>query len=222
MSRQRLTKREIREDPLVTATVQARAWLDQNGKYAAIAAGAIVLIGLGLWAFQNTRASSERQAAQLLGQAQFYQWSGNSTQAASLARDVIDRFGGTRSARLARLTLGDALLDLGQPAEASGALAAYLQNTANDDPLRPVAERAQAVALEDAERFSEAAARYETFARQADHEGLVAQDLMSAARCHERAGNADGARQLYEEVVNHDPTGQLASMARYKLQALGS
>jgi len=220
LSRQRLTKKQIREDPVLAAIKDARSWITDHANLLLIAAGAVILI-LGVsTAIRNARANAEADAATQLAQAQYNLWGDNFEQARQLADEVVSRWPGTRSAHLAQLIKADALYGTG---DAPGALAAYDAFLAGKsaDVLRLAALRGRAAATEDAGRPAEAAEQYEALARQHDLGTVKAADLSSAARCHEQAGDPEAARALYAEVADAFPNTQQGQLAKLKLEQLG-
>jgi tetratricopeptide (TPR) repeat protein len=222
LTRQRLSKRQIKEDPLVTYVGKARTWTTANLRRLLIAGGVVVLVIASVSAMRNARSSQEAQASTQLSQAQYHLWGGNLQQAIDLADDIIQRWPGTRSAETAQLVRGDALLGNG---DADGALAAYqafLAKQKGDGAERSAALRGEAAALEDAGRYAEAAQRYESLARQVDQGDLVAIDLVAAARCYSRSGDSGRARALYQEVLDDYPDVQTGFDVRVKLLELGS
>lgn len=219
MVQKRLTRRQIKEDPLLNWTVRIETYLEQNLKRIAIVAGAIAVAIALIFVWRGVRRGSELAASEQLAQAQLQLWSGSPAPAAEIAKEVIARHAGTRSGRLAHLVLGDALLGTGDPTGAIAEYKSFLEHAGGDAPLRLVARRGLAVALENAKQYAEAAAAYEELAREGEGaleerrkapqslamvkpEAAVIQDWMAAARCHERAGDTAKAKALYEEITD--------------------
>ena len=221
MTRQRLTKRQIREDPLVTWTYNARAWVSDNMNRLLIGAIAVLVLVGGGMALRNSRQGAEESAAAQLARAQFQLWGNNTAQALELAEDVIARWPGTRSAVHSELVRADALLQSGRAREAIDGYSAFLDKT-KDESMRIVALRGKAAALEDSGQYAVAAGEYETLARQHDRGPVVAIDLMAAARCRELQGDPSAARALYEEVLRDHPNLQERNLLEIKLRELGA
>jgi predicted negative regulator of RcsB-dependent stress response len=214
----RLTKRQIKEDPLLTWTVRIETYLEQNLKRIAIIAGAIAVAIALIFVWRGVRRGAELAASEQLAQAQFQLWSGNPAPAAEIAKQVIDRHAGTHSGRMAHLVRGDALLGTGDPTGAMAEYKSFLEHAGGDAALRLVARRGLAVASENAMQYAEAAAAYEELAREGEGalderrkapqslamlkpEAAIIQDWTAAARCHERAGDPAKAKALYEEIT---------------------
>ncbi|HWN83061.1 MAG TPA: tetratricopeptide repeat protein [Candidatus Udaeobacter sp.] len=220
MAQKRLTKQEIREDPLVTWALKAETFALSYWKPLVIGIG-VVALGLAIgFLTRGARRTAEATASEQLAQAQMQLWTegeGNSARAIELANRLIEQSPGTRSGRIAYLVKGDALL---QQNDAEGALAAYRTYIAKDtgDPvLRRSAERGVAVALENTGKFAEAATAYEGLAAGDPKPSVAVPDLMSAARCRERAWDLAGAGGVYEKIVAQYPGEAQAADAKLRL-----
>jgi TolA-binding protein len=216
----RLTKRQIREDPLVTWTAKIETYSATHGKRVVMALGAVALAIVLGFVLRGARRGAELAAAELLAQAQYQLWSGSPAQAAELAAQVIERSPGTRSGRIAYLVRGDAFLQTGDAEGALEAFRNFLGREKRDKLLRLSARRGVAVALENAEKYAEAAAAYEELAHEGKPGTMAAQDLLAAARSRERAGDPAKARTLYQEVVDSYPKETSASDAKLRLVEL--
>jgi predicted negative regulator of RcsB-dependent stress response len=233
----RLTKRQMKEDPLLTWTVRIETYLEQNLKLIAIIVGAVALAIALVFVWRGARRGAESSASELLAQAQFQLWSGSPAQAVEIAKQVVERHSGTKSGRMARLVLGDALLQTG---DAEGAITEYqsfLERTGGDPTMRLVARRGLAVAMENAKKYAEAAPIYEELAREG--EGALAMrkegpermgmskpevgiiyDLMAAARCQALAGDAPKDTALYQEIADKYSAEPQAADAKLHLAEL--
>ncbi len=229
MVEKRLSKRQIREDPLLVWTTRIEAYAEENWQRLLIGAGAVVVvILLGLY-IRSSREKAELGASELLAQAQAQLWANNPAEAAQIAAQVIERSPGTRSARIAQLVRADAQLATGDYEGAIAGYRAFLDREKHDQVLRDSARRGLAVALEDAGQFAPAAEAYEALARDEvkraekrdERPGpLAASDLLSAARSRERAGDLERARVLYDELVKTFPKDAVASDAKLRLAEL--
>ncbi len=234
MVQKRLTKRQMKEDPLLTWTVRIENYFETNLKRIALVALGIAVAVALVFVVRGARRGAESEASELLAQAQFALWSGDASQAATVASQVVERSSGTRSGRMAYLVQGDALLQTG---DAEGAITAYrtfLDRERHDDTMRLVARRGLAVALDDAGKYAEAAQAYEELAREGQGalaerrpsptrpgmpkpEAAIIQDLMSAARSYERTGDPAKAQTLYQEIIDKYPTEMQTVDAKLRL-----
>jgi predicted negative regulator of RcsB-dependent stress response len=220
LAQKRLTKQEIREDPLVTWALRAETWMRSAWKPIVIGAGVIGLAVIVGFLIRGSRRGAEASAAEQLAQAQMQLWTtgeGNTARAIELADRLIEQAPGTRSGRIALLVRADALLE---QKDSEGALAAYRTYLAKDvgDPiLRRSAERGVAVTLEDTGKFAEAATAYLGLAEGGSSPAVIVTDLMSAARCRERAGDMKGAEEIYERILAQYGSEPQAADAKLRL-----
>ncbi len=222
MTRQRLTKRQIKEDPLTTWIGNAQAWCRAHARHLMIGAAAVVLLSASIVAMRNTRSAAEEQAATQLSQAQYHLWGNNLAQAIDLTNDIEQRWPGTRSAHMAQLVRADAQLASGEAADALASYLEFVESSNSDEVVYANGLRGAAVALEDTGQYVEAARQYELLARQHDRGQLVAQDLISAGRCLARAGDVAGARRVYQEVLDEHPDQRGSFDPELELLELGS
>jgi tetratricopeptide (TPR) repeat protein len=216
----RLTRRQIREDPLLVWSARAEAFAAENWQRLAIGAGAVALVVILIFVLRGARRGAELEASELLAQSQVQLWTGNYSEAGQLSQQVIERSPGTRSGRIAHLVRGEALLKTG---DFDGALASYrtfLDREKRDSVMRVSAQRGVAVALEETGQFAAAADAYEELAREATHAPIIIQDLLSAGRCRDRAGDATRARALYKQIIDTYPKEVATSDAKLRLAEL--
>jgi tetratricopeptide (TPR) repeat protein len=221
VTRQRLTKRQIREDPLMNTVARVRSWVTHHTRHVLIGAAAVLLVVIGTGAMRNARRAAETEAATQLSQAQYNLWGRSPEQAIQIADDIEQRWPGTRSARNALLVKGDALYQAGQLQEALTAYETFLARHKQKGVHRTAALRGKAATLEDLGRYGEAAELYEELSRVSDAGGAMAGvDLIAAARCRAQAGDVATARDLYEEVLEEHPDLQSSFNVRLKLLEL--
>ena len=90
MVHKRLTKRQIKQDPLVTWTARIEEYVTENLTRILIGVGAVALVIALVFVIRGARRNAELTASGLLAQAQFELWSGSPAQAAEVAQQVID------------------------------------------------------------------------------------------------------------------------------------
>lgn len=202
--RHRITRREMREDPLVTFSLKAADFARRNARVLAIVAVVLLASIVVVVMMTRDRARAESEAEVLLAQANKELWRGNSPEATNLYDELLDRYAGTKSGKRGLLFKGDALLDSGKYDEAIGTYEKFLAKEKKDELLRTSAKKGIATALEDKGEFAKAASV---------HEGLgvklegneAAEELMSAARCFNAASMYGKAIELYEKVISRHP-----------------
>ncbi|MBD3334526.1 MAG: tetratricopeptide repeat protein [Candidatus Eisenbacteria bacterium] len=195
----RMTKKELRQDPVMEAMQKALGFGQQYGKWLALgAAGIIILIAVALLVIQGRQAAAEQAATELMmARSQIMQ--GQLAQARSSLESVVTRYGSSDAAKEAYLLLGDVELAMDN---AEGARRAFSEALARlDEPILTMgAQRGLAAALEDLGRFAEASQTYEELAG-ASLDPVAIENLVNAARTAREAGDRDRAYSLYERAL---------------------
>lgn len=191
------------DDVFVARVLETSAWAKQNSRTLIIGGIVAAVIVIGLVYFVTSRRAERAQAAAQLTQVRAVALSGNAPLAIRELEQFLSRFGGTPSADEARLMLGRAYLDAGQIQQAQqmvepladnlgsglGINAAFLLANTYEAAQEP--HRAEEIYLEIGEE-----ARF-MFQRQ--------DGLDNAARIRLQRGDAAGAAELYERLLEITP-----------------
>ncbi len=212
----RMTKEELREDPVLEWIQGAIEWTQANSRWIAMGAALVVVVVIAGVMYTRAQRQAELESHELLSAGQSYYLQGNPAAAEAQLQQLIDEYSGSKAAKSGRIYLGDALLAQNRPQEA---LTVYEEaiGAANSPELRAAAQRGKAAALESMERFAEASAAYEAAASQAT--ALQVDDLIGAARSALAAGQPDRAQAVLERTEDLDATGQQGTIAFYQAQA---
>lgn len=214
----KMTKNELREDPVLEWLDGAIVFLRRNLRW--ILTGAIIVVAVFVGAITLTRSHkrSEMEAAQVLMDAQRRYLQGAYPAAEVQLQQLLTAYPRSQAAPLARIYLGDALLGQGRHAEA---LAAFEEATGarSDDPALPAAaHRGKASALESLARFAEASRSYEEAA--GVETPFQLDDVFNAGRAALQAGDPSRAQALLEQAQEMDDTrGRTAEIDFYLAQA---
>lgn len=157
---------------------------------------ALVLIGVY---YVSSQRRVEAEATARLAQVQQSVASGNPQLAIRDLQTYIQTFGGARAAQPARILLADLLLDQDRHAEAVEALGDLPGDL--DEPFGVAAARVLAAAREEMGDAEEAVSLYRGIARNARFPFEEREALAEAARVRLQSGDAEGAADLYEDVV---------------------
>jgi tetratricopeptide (TPR) repeat protein len=198
---ERLTRHEIKQDPLVTYAYLAWDWLQKKWRIVAGVAGAIVAVVLVTVFIQRANARAEADARATLAEASTSYWQGDYVRTIQLADQVLEGFQTTRAANDARRMKGDALFWQGAFDSAATFYREYLAKDRTESPMRTAVQQSLAFALESAGKYAEAAPLYEEIAAKAPDRTTAADFYLSAARAHQLANQVDAARKLYEKVA---------------------
>lgn len=225
--RKRITRREIKEDPLVTRYLQARKILQQYAKQIQYGVAIIILVILGLALMSRNQKRNEASAAGRLAMAELYYYSQNYDQAIQNLGQVADSYAGSKSAGIAVYFIANSYYTQDDYDNAEIYYKTYL-NEYSDIPLFTESARAGVAAcLENREQYAEAAVLYEQACKDNPHSFEVPFHLEDAARCYLLSGNTEKSKTMYQLIldkylVNPDESS-LSEMKReveLKLEAL--
>ncbi len=188
---------------------QTEQYLQKNKKGLIIAAGIIIVVALGIWAFvEGYSKPRQRAAAEEIFAAE--QWfregsfekalNGNDQYLGFL--DIIDEYGGTKSANLAKLYAGICQLNLGQYNEAIDNLKSY---KGKDDITPAQAIMLTGDAYAELGNNDEAVAYYEKAAKKADNFITTPTALWKAGMIYMKLGKNDVAANKFETIKEKYP-----------------
>jgi Flp pilus assembly protein TadD len=197
---QKLTKRQIKEDPLVTAAFRGTQIWEQHGSRILLGVGAVALVAILVFFVSRTRAQSEERAAADLFRAEMSVGQNDYATAVQMLREIVDAAPGTKAARSAMLFLGDAYLGQGKPAEAVNWYRKALAKAGNDATAKEASVHGLASALEDRGDFAQAASTYADLAKLQTTDNDRGRAMLAEARCLAKAGQGPKAIAVYQSV----------------------
>ena len=127
----------------------------------------------------------------------------------------------TKAAPLALLRAGQVLNQTGRPDEAASFFRRALELADNRPGTVALARRGLAEALEESGKPKEAIANYRMLIA-GDGSPADAQAKWDIARCHERLGETDKARDLYGKILTDSPDTPWAELARFRIERAAS
>ena len=197
---QKLTKRQIKEDPLVTAAFRGTQIWEQHGTRILLGLGAIVLLVLLVFFVSRTRAQSEERASSDLFRAQMSIGQSDYQTAVQMLKEIVDSAPGTHAAQQAMMYLGDAYAAQGKPADAASWYRRALSKAGGNADAKAASLHGLAAALEDRGDFTQAAANYEELAKLATNDNARGRVMIAQARCLAKAGQTQKAIAVYQAV----------------------
>jgi predicted negative regulator of RcsB-dependent stress response len=209
------------DDVFVERVLETSAWARTHQRALIIAGVAVGALLGGTLIYRNHRANVLDNAATELTQVRQTALAGNHALAVRDLERFLDRFGDTPSAAEARLMLGEAYLDSGQPQnaiEAVGDQAADL-----NEPLGVPAAFLLASAFEAANQLDRAEAEYLRIAERAPLVFQKERAWDAVARLRTERGDNAGAVQAYDRLLEILPTDNqdrvVYEMRRAEVQA---
>ncbi len=197
----KITKRQMKEDPLVTAAGRAMGIWDEHGSRILIGAGALALVGLLAFFMAQARSKAEASASVDLYRATLAMSQGDFASASPLLQEMIENEGGTNSAREAMLYLGDCFMADKKPVDAATWYRKYVEKSAGDQGRQRTGHYALGTALEDGKEFGPAATAYGEAAKQSKGVNDQGRAMLAQARCLLRAGQTAQASDVFKAIV---------------------
>jgi len=208
----RVSKKEIKEDKLVTTYFQARSYWEENYK-TILKAGGVVLALIILVAFWfSSKRNSEYTASYELGIAMLKSGQGNTAGVADELAEVADRYSGTVAGNDALLFKAQTLR-MADNKEAALAYDTYIKKGRKGPFLYPAALAGKAACLEDEGNYEEAAETYLKAAATNRNLFAVPSFYIDAARCYRLAGQNDLAKENAQYVLDNYPDTPFAQEA---------
>lgn len=198
---QKMTKRSIKEDALVTAAFRATEVWERHGRAILIGAGALVLVAVLAVFVTRTRAQSEEKAQAELFRGVLSMAQGDYVTAVPMLKELVDNSAGTKAARDAARYLGDASLAQGKPAEAVTWYQKYIDRSGGDKAAALAGVWGLAAAHENNKAFAEAAAAYGEAAKRSETDNERGRAMLAQARCYIRGGQTAKAMDVYRAVI---------------------
>ena len=212
-------RQELREDKVITAYARTMTMAEEYRGVLIAAAVGIVVIIFGVLGYTYYMVNQGEAANDALGEilpvyeSGSYQEALDGTAEAPGLLEVADEYGSTDGGNLARFYAASALFELGRYDEAGEFFAAY---DGDDDILGASAVAGQGAVAEQRGDYAEAASLYQRAARRFESAATAPGYYMDAARNFEQAGDFDGARAAYEEIVEAYPDApQAANVPAY-------
>ncbi len=197
---QKLTKRQIKEDPLVTAAFRGAQVWEQHGTRILLVLGGVALVLLLVFFVSRSRAQSEAQASGNVFRARMSLAQQDYPTATQMLKEIVDSAPGTHAAREAMMLLGDAYATQGKPTEAANWYRRFLAKAGRDHEAKEIGLQGLATSLEDRGDFTQAAATYDELAKIGTTDNERGRALMAEARCLSKAGQTKKAIEVYKEV----------------------
>jgi len=215
----KLTRREIKQDKLVTYYFQAQEFFRKNGQTILLSAGGLVLaLVLAGW-FTRWKANKEDAAQLELAKARIEYFANNFSAATPLLQKLATDYDGTDAAQEGLFYLANSYYNLGTYPEAEKYYKQFLQ-TDGDEILKSSATSGMAACLEQQKNYRAAAKLYEEAAEKYSTVFLAPDQLLNAARCRVLSGDSDGARQLLTKLLDEYPTASSKNDAEVLLAEL--
>lgn len=207
---------ESGDDRFVAGVLETSVWARRHGRILIIGGVLLAMLLLGFLIYRSQAAATRERAAIEIERVRSTLLSGNTALAAGELEAFIAQYGGTPSGREARLLLGQAHLELGQPQQAVEAVDALARDVGA--PLGAPAAFVLGAAHEAAGAPDRAEAAYLRVADGArfDYQRLEALDRAALLRLQQ--GNAAGAAELYQRAYESIPLERVTERSVFRMR----
>lgn len=219
-----ISKREMKEDKLVTTYFKTRTWIEENRRIVTyIVAVPIALLAI-LWFVENNRRQSDQRATTelakvfpLYDQGQYkLAVDGIPQENIRGLQSIVDEYGGSHSGEMAKLYLGDCYFNL---KDYDKALKYFGEVDFSDKLISSSALAGEGACYEALGKHEEAGELYEKAASKYMTTLQAPQDLFNAARNYSEAGNKDKAGQMLDRLKKEFPeTSYARDVDRYRIE----
>jgi tetratricopeptide (TPR) repeat protein len=213
--KKKISKKEIKQDALVTTYARVTAYYEENKRTIGIATTVIALAVIAILVMLKNRSDANESAMLQLGQVQEL-FAGGQYQAAIDGvpernvpglKAIVDNYGSSRGGELARFMLASALFELGKYDEA---LQQFEDFSAPDAMLAASRFAGIAQCYEARKNYKEAAEYFEKAAGKNTKDISAPEYLSHAARNYGLTGEKERAIELYKRLKKNYPASQYA------------
>lgn len=217
----RLTRKDLKEDPLMTAMAQTQAWFDQHGTKLIVGVIIVAVAVFGTIFYGKMRASAEQEAASALMDVGMKAQNQETQALMTPLEDVAKTYKGTQAGADAVFALAQLAMQQDDWDTALKQFQRFDKEYGNTFVSGSAALMGQATALENLGRNKEAAVLYDQVAARKDASYAREFALLDAARCWLKVGDTTAARDRCDQVVGMDLVSEEAkTRAKLDLAAL--
>jgi len=225
--KKKITKRELKQDALVTSYVKVSEFYASHKKQLGTALTVTAVVVFGIVAYMNNRSSNDEKGSADLGKvfpvfdSGQYQASIDGIPERNIPglKSIVENYGGSPSGEVARFYLASAYYQLGLYDEA---LEQFDDLDVDGQLLKVARLSGLAGCLEARKEYSEAAENYEEAATAFAGDVNAAENLNSAARNYAFAGEKEKAVELYKKLKKTYPTSTFGREADRYLSQLSA
>ena len=216
--KKKISKRELKEDTLVTWYVNVTTWYGKHRKNISIAITVVALAIIAVVVFLKNRSDNNERAMAQLGDVYAIFDSGQFQAAIDGVpernipglKSIVENYGNSPSGELARFYLANAYYQLGHYDEA---LRQFEEFSASDEMLTVSRYAGIAECFEAKGAYKEAAENFERAATKYAKDVNAAENLNNAARNFGLVGEKEKAIELYKRLKKNYPTSVYAREA---------
>lgn len=213
--KKKITKKEIKEDKLVTSYFEATTWYQNNKKTINSVLMGLVVVAIVIVAYINNVSSNNQKATTELGKILSYYdqgkydlaINGNLQENVRGLQSIVDDYGSTKAGELARFYLANSYFAQG---DYDNALKYYLDVSVKDELITASALSGAASCYEAKGDHEKAASIFEKAAFKSTKDVNAPENMFHAARNYLAAGKKEKAGDLFKKVKKDFPNSLVA------------
>ena len=206
--RKRLTKKQLKEDKLITFYNKAQELFEEYSKYVIGGTVALVMIFVVVFLYSNSQKAAEKEASVKLAQATSAYERSDFQSATSLLSNLVEENGNTRSGKLGRLYLANSLFQTQDYTGAEENYKKFASSFKGDEHILSAAAAGVAACYEERKEYEKAAKEYERVANKYSDSIFAPRYLLRAARCYQLAEKPNLAKDAYVKLIDEYPESQ--------------
>ena len=213
--KKKISKREIKEDRLVTSYFEATTWYQANKKIVNGVLTGLVVLAIVIVAYFNNVSSNNLKATTELGKVLMYYdqgkydlaINGNLQDNVRGLQSIVDDYGSTKAGKLACFYLANSYFAQG---DYDKALKYFDDVNVSDDLVTASAIAGVGACYETKGDHAKAAASYEKAAFRSSKDVNAPENMFHAAQNYLLAGNKEKAAELFKKVKKEYPNSGVA------------
>jgi len=207
---------ESSDDTFVVGVLESSAWAKRHSRTLIVGGVLLALLLLGFLYYRSQAAATRERSTMELERVRMTLLTGNTALAVGELQAFVNQYGGTPAGNEARLLLGQALMESGQPQQALEAVDRLARNPG--EPLGASAAFLAGAAHESLGAAQQAEQEYLRVADRARFDFQRIEALDKAARLRIQAGNPAGAVELYQRAIDMIPMERAADRSLFMMR----
>jgi tetratricopeptide (TPR) repeat protein len=223
MARQqkKLTKKELKQDPLMEKIAETQAWLAVHGKKFAIGVVSVLVV-LAIVAFATSaKKSSNEESLSVLVDLNSELAGADISVIIPRLEEIAEEYKGTIGGAEALFSLGEMELKEKNFERAIEHYEEFIRTYSSEFMLKAASYSGLGAAHEGLEKWVEAAEAYEAIVNVSDAKFARSIVLLKAARCYRLAGETEKAKNIVENLLKGDLKDDIEQKAQLELAKLG-
>ncbi len=218
--RKHITKREIKEDALVTVYFRVRKFIQKYSRYFNIGLLAVLILSVVAVFMIRSKRNAEFTAAERLGIAEQTYNAYNDSMLVDELTKIVDAYPGTRAAGAASFYLANTYFMMEDYVNAQKYYQRYIDDYSDNDLFSVSAMAGVAACYEVQNQFIEAAQLYEKAGKRYSRLFHAPFYLKDAARCYGLAAENEKAKMTYQFIIDQYPESSIKQEVEFLLESL--